>query len=483
MERIANPPKSENLFRAAQSQGSYTLAAALADIIDNSISAGASEILVQISIDSAIEETSVVISDDGLGMSAKELIEAMRPASKNAGEARDADDLGRFGWGLKSASLSQAERLEVLSSNNEETTFASWDLAECQDFEMELDRSTSIEPVLVRNKSTSWTEVRWKKCVRLTEGYSLQQRQMTDKIAEAIRELELIFHRFLEDEEGEMPISIRVNGRPLVPHDPFLRTKSSVLTDQTRIPFRYGAFSYEAYALPRLNTLSDEEHSRLAGDEGLVKRQGFYVYRNRRLIIAGTWFNIEPYRALNQLIRIRLDIPNNMDDVWRITVDKASAQLPRDLKDYLRNIVKSLRPHSTKKLTTGNFRRKSREEGFWRLTRRSGVQALEINKAASIFNKESYSKTEVLDIVDLIQASLPIDLIAQNKPENFSQIELQRGATKEIYAAALDLLAASGEGLSEDEFVKEALRYVLMPGDEGAMKQMASEKYSEFLRD
>ena len=89
MKKISNPPKSENLFRAAQSQGSYTLAAALADIIDNSISAGASEICVHLSVERATEDTAVVIADNGSGMTAEELIEAMRPASKNANEDRE----------------------------------------------------------------------------------------------------------------------------------------------------------------------------------------------------------------------------------------------------------------------------------------------------------------------------------------------------------------------------------------------------------
>ena len=479
MKKISNPPKSENLFRAAQSQGSYTLAAALADIIDNSISAGASEICVHLSVERTTEDTAVVIADNGSGMTAEELIEAMRPASKNANEDREKNDLGRFGWGLKSASLSQAERLEVVSKKNQERTFASWDLADCQNFEMELDQNTDVSPELAREEHDSWTEVRWKKCARLTEGYALQQRQMVDKISEAVLELELTFHRFLDGQEGYPPISIRVNGRPLRSHDPFLRSKSTLLTDVTPIPFRDGSFSYEAYALPRLNVMSEEEHSRLAGDEGLVKRQGFYVYRNRRLIISGTWFNIEPYRPLNQLIRIKLDIPNNMDDIWRITVDKANAQLPQDLKVYLRSIVKSLRPHSTKKLTAGTFRRKANDKSFWRLTRKSGVQALEINRDATIFQKESFSRKEVLNLVTLIQASLPIDLIARNKPENFSQIELEREAAGEIYSAVLEILASTVQDLSEGEFVKEAMRYVLMPGDEEMMKRIATEKYSE----
>lgn len=483
IKKITNPPLSENLFKAAQSQGAYTLAAALADLIDNSISAAANEIFIEVPISQSPDELTVVISDNGQGMTRDELIEAMRPASRNPSSLRDENDLGRFGWGLKSASLSQAERLEVLTQKNGERSFASWDLADCHNFEMELDDRSKQDPVFSYSNQSSWTEVYWKKCTRLTEGAALNQRELTDKVYAAIQDLELIFHRYLEGENNLNTVVITINGRQLKPLDPFLRSKSTVLTDPTPITFRGGIFSYQAFALPRLNVMSDEEFNRLSGDEGLVKRQGFYVYRNKRLIISGTWFNIEPFRPLNQLIRIKLDIPNSMDDIWRITVDKSDAQLPQDLKRYLKDIVRSLRQHSTKKLTPRVFKRKTNDDSFWRLTRKAGIKMLEINTAAEIFNKDVYTREEVLALTNLLQASIPIDLIISNNSDTFTQVEPERQSTRTIYEQTLNLLTSVKAQWTEEALINAAMRYMLMPGDEDMIEALAREKYLEISHD
>lgn len=484
IRKIPNPPESTNLFRAAQSQGAYTLASSLADLIDNSISAGATEILIDIPVNEKAECLAVAILDNGTAMNCKELFDAMRPASKNPNETRDGNDLGRFGWGLKSASLAQAERLEVLTKQNGARTYAAWDLSSCDKFEMELEEETNIARLIDCSMPSSWTEVRWRSCARLTENYVLSARELSDKVASAVEDLELIFHRYLEGEDGLKKISIILNGRNLKPIDPFLRAKSTAITDRTFIPFRDGGFHYEAFALPRLNSMSEEEFARLSGQEGLVKRQGFYVYRNKRLIISGTWFNVEPYRPLNQLIRIKLDIPNSMDDVWRITVDKADAQLPQDLKRYLKNVVRNLRRHSERKLTNRTHRRKPNKESFWRLTRKSaGAQALEINLEAEVFNKPSFTQKEVLSLMSLLQASLPVDLILQNKTESFAQIEPERGSSTAIYADTLELLASMSIDWDEASFVEAASRYILMPGDEAILSTMAKEKFAEIEND
>lgn len=94
------------LMATARSFGNYDLAAALADLIDNSIKAEAEKIYIEFVPED--DDVIVRIRDDGTGMSREELIAAMRPASTHPEEIRTKFDLGRFGWGMKSASLSQA---------------------------------------------------------------------------------------------------------------------------------------------------------------------------------------------------------------------------------------------------------------------------------------------------------------------------------------------------------------------------------------
>ncbi|MBP5133810.1 ATP-binding protein, partial [Pseudomonas protegens] len=111
--KVLNPPLAKDLMSTARSFGSYDLAAALADLIDNSIKAKATR--VEISFLPSQDDVIVRVRDDGVGMDRQMLMAAMRPASANPQAEREPDDLGRFGWGLKSASLSQARVLTVVS--------------------------------------------------------------------------------------------------------------------------------------------------------------------------------------------------------------------------------------------------------------------------------------------------------------------------------------------------------------------------------
>lgn len=109
----------------------YTTAAALADIVDNSIAAGARH--VDVTFFWAGASSTVAILDDGIGMSDPELELAMRLGARNPGEERSPHDLGRFGLGLKTASLSQCRRLTVASRKSGQTSCLRWDLDKLAD--------------------------------------------------------------------------------------------------------------------------------------------------------------------------------------------------------------------------------------------------------------------------------------------------------------------------------------------------------------
>ena len=100
--------------------------------------------------------------------------------------------------------------------------------------------------------------------------------------------------------------------------------------------------------IPHYSKLNIKEKEDLGGDEGLVRNQGFYVYRNKRLIIYGTWFRLVPHGELSQLTRVRVDLPNTQDKDWKITLDKSDAQLPPVLRIRLRDFIKSFSQRSVK---------------------------------------------------------------------------------------------------------------------------------------
>jgi len=119
-------PEASSMIETFRAIG-YSIETAIADIIDNSITAGAKN--VWIDYDWKGSNTTLSILDDGMGMTNEQLIQAMRPGSKNPLDERSTDDLGRFGLGLKTASFSQSRKFSVVSkSANYKTDYRDWDL-------------------------------------------------------------------------------------------------------------------------------------------------------------------------------------------------------------------------------------------------------------------------------------------------------------------------------------------------------------------
>lgn len=349
MKRIPNPPQPAALMATSRSFGNYDLAAALADLIDNSIHAGAT--CVSVEFDPGEHDVTVRIRDDGRGMREQELIDAMRPASANPEAERHKDDLGRFGWGLKSASLSQARVLTVVTWTSSGVFGARWNIDDIDAWGMDLFTQEEAMGLIAPGAAgPTGTEVIWTRCDRLFDvgvNATIDER-LNEKIAHARRHLSLVFHRYLSGERGT-PLRIVLQGEPLVPVDPFMVTHNATQTlGEERITVRDGQeISVTPYIIPHFSKLSVQEREALGGDEGMVRNQGFYVYRNMRLIIHGTWFRLVPHGELSQLTRVRIDLPNHFDADWKITLDKSDAQLPVSLRSRLRDIVRKFGKRST----------------------------------------------------------------------------------------------------------------------------------------
>ncbi|MBO6696998.1 MAG: ATP-binding protein [Maricaulis sp.] len=347
MKFINNPPDAASLMMSARSFGNYDLAAALADLIDNSIKAEASEVAVQCLFNGGNPE--VRVTDNGCGMSAEELQNAMRPASTNPADERSPDDLGRFGWGLKSASFSQCKRLTVVSRQDGELSGAVWDLEDLDEWKMGILSAEDFDAIdHGLDEATSGTSVIWEKCDRLSENGSISPEDFNDAIDQTADQLALVFHRFLEGLAKRRPrLSLSINGTVLAAYDPFYRGHEATQHLEAE-PLRIdgSTVTIQPYVLPHFSKLRPQEHEKLGGQDGFLRNQGFYVYRNDRLIIHGTWFRLAKFGELSQLVRISVDIPNSMDDMWKITVDKSDAQLPALLRTRLRQIVNGIKKKS-----------------------------------------------------------------------------------------------------------------------------------------
>lgn len=335
-------PDPVSLIESMRSVG-YTVEAAVADIIDNSLSAEAARVEV---LYDASNEPFVAILDDGRGMAPDELTNAMRHGSSNPADQRGAKDLGRFGLGLKTASLSQCRRLTVVSKKAGAVSARRWDLAVVRDtgrWVVVVPEAEELDQLPLFKKldnQASGTLVVWQDLDRLAAAASDPQQEMTTKMEPLFEHLALVFHRFTQREGSIPPVSILLNGLPLPPRDPFLSSNQyrQVLEGQT-INHPKGKVEISPFVLPPISNLSPDEIQLAGGQEGLRGTQGFYVYRGRRLVIWGTWFRLVPKQEFFKLTRVKVDIPNAFDELWALDIKKSAAYPPDVIRDRLRQLI------------------------------------------------------------------------------------------------------------------------------------------------
>lgn len=326
----------------------YSFDAAVADIIDNSIAAGSTCIDLRYGWNADLPW--IAIMDDGHGMTREELLEAMRPGSKDPRLARDVHDLGRFGLGLKTASFSQCRELTVLTQKSDEFNGMRWDLdrvSETNRWEVtEVAEHELSELPCTLPSNDDGTLVLWRKIDRLElAGVGETVHEAFNELMFSVRQhLARIFHRFLAGELGLKKIRISINGTEIEPYDPFAELNIATQKFPLEVVrFRDSEVKIQAFVLPHHTKVSAKEYERLAGPEGYLRNQGFYVYRNRRLIIWGSWFRLAKQEELTKLARVRIDIPNNMDHYWGIDVRKARAHPPLIVKNRLKQIIEQIR--------------------------------------------------------------------------------------------------------------------------------------------
>lgn len=397
----------------------YSLETAIADIVDNSITAGAGEI--RILTETHSDEPFIALIDDGMGMSETELISAMRPGSRNPLETREDPDLGRFGLGMKSASFSQCRRLTVVSRKSGTISAAIWDLDDValhNEWAVQLPVSVDNIPCADR-LGQNGTLVLWQKLDRLTGGYSHDAAKRAEiinsRLAEAERHLRLVFHRFME---GAPPLRIWLNGRLIRPIDPFARKNPATIADPEEIlPRMRGNIEIQSYTLPHHKQMGKTEWEDLGGPEGHQKSQGFYVYRGKRLILHGTWFGLCRQSELTKLSRVRIDIPNSMDSDWKIDVKKSSAQLPPAVRDRLKKVIERIQDGSKRTYRRRGQKLVDHERlPMWHRIQAEGQIRYRPNAEHPAISEFAESLPEDLrrgffNCISLVGASLPIETL------------------------------------------------------------------------
>ena len=312
MRSIEIEPNPASLIESMRDIG-YSLSTALADLIDNSITARASSI--QIFASPLGTNPQIGILDNGEGMLEEALHEAMRLGSNSPLANREPLDLGRFGLGLKTASFSQCRRLTVVSRINERTVSARWDLdhvGATGKWEIQLLDDLSAIP-WVSSLGSQGTLVVWENLrfgSNNPESDRKETKEFNRQFDEALSHLELVFHRYLAGEPGHRKVSIAFNNRPLVPFDPFhSRHPATVVGPKEQIRLDGKIIRVQPFTLPHHSKVTPNEWKHYGGKGGYLRSQGFYLYRARRLIIHGTWFGLASQTELTKLARIRIDMP------------------------------------------------------------------------------------------------------------------------------------------------------------------------------
>lgn len=335
-------PEASSMIETFRAIG-YNIETAVADIIDNSISANAKNVWVNFDWKGA--DTWLSIKDDGTGMNNEELIQAMRPGSKNPLADRSLKDLGRFGLGLKTASFSQARQLTVLSKKQDfPTVFWTWDL----DYVNQTgnwDLLKYLPESFDENALTelgSGTLVIWNDIDRVVKHFRQNDNNALDKflfIMEMVKKhLAMVFHRFIESKK----IIIYFQDNEIKPWNPFLQSEQSTQSFSEE-QLHNGKVIIKGFVLPHKSKIDEETYKYAEGTKGWNEHQGFYIYRNERLLLSGDWLGLFRKEEHYKLIRIQIDIPNSLDADWQIDIKKSVARPPLIYKDQIKNYATKVR--------------------------------------------------------------------------------------------------------------------------------------------
>ena len=448
MNLIQKKPKVA-LIESLRSIG-YDFNSALADIVDNSISAKAKNIHINL-IPSI---PAIVIIDDGEGMDRGELDTAMDLGSKNPNETRKVDDLGRFGLGLKSASFSQCRNLTVTSYKNSEFNSMTWDLkvvAEKGDWLIEVNDQNKIDNLPFVQSLRDFhhgTIVQWMDFDRIKNSNSDMTEALNKLLRGAYDYLALVFHKYISAEK----IKIEINGNVLEKRDPFLTNRKDTQPLKSEmIPILNShneqcIVEVKPYILPYAKNLTPEDKAMMGNYENMRSQQGFYVYRSNRLIIWGTWLHMVGVSELYKNARIEVNIPNTLDDMWEVDIKKASATIPGIIKQPLfAHVKKAINSSSTVYKKRGeNTSNQVGHKVVWNISEERDTYEITINKdnplITQLKSEFTPSQNAMFDaLLKDIESNLPKMKIYTNVAESKNDVKKQ--GDEEIRESVMSMLS------------------------------------------
>lgn len=417
------PPRASAMIEALRGLG-YSAATALADIIDNSIAAHATT--VDLTFIWNHTSSAISILDNGDGMDDVLLDRAMRLGERSPLEQRSGGDLGRFGLGLKTASFSQARRLTVASRRNSVTSTLRWDLDILRDDSsgfwslLEGPAQGSERFLESLENLDHGTLVLWENMDRIVPG-GVKSQDFLEVIDVIEKHLAMVFHRYIASRK----LTIRINDRSVQAWDPFLESRADTWrSGRDRFTINGYEIAVEGFVLPHKDRLPEKTWANAAGPDGWTSQQGFYVYRNERLLVAGHWLGLgrgrswtkdEPFR----LARIKLDIPNSADEDWKIDIRKSTARPPLEARSRLSLFAEDVRQRARKVFAFRGKQERGPKSGpvapAWRADRLSGGIRYRIDEnhtaVAAVLEQAGSLRADVLAMLRIIEETVPVQQI------------------------------------------------------------------------
>lgn len=333
-------PDAEGVFDAIGRIG-YEFEHAIADIVDNSIDAAATEVLIRFNHDGKAVR-SVTVIDNGQGMTGKQLDTAMAFGAKTKGEA----SLGKYGMGLKAASFSQCDVLTVISSTSSGVEGRRWTAEKARaDWTCEVLQRNAAAEYLRRNGDRidirRGTLVEWDRLDALSHAMERPENMIERRFNDLAAHLGLIFHRFIESGEVRLRMDAahlisggRGYAQPVEALNPFPRA-TGLKGYPRQFTFTMGDQEIKFTAHVWRRNASDAGFKLGAGR--LAHKQGFYVYRNSRIIQAGGWNGLRNDGEVHtSLARIEFDLPPTLDAIFKPTVQKSAVSMPEEMLKAIR---------------------------------------------------------------------------------------------------------------------------------------------------
>lgn len=480
-ELISLPPVAGPFVQSLRSIG-YSIESAVADVVDNSISAHAT--IIDIFTEWRNSDPLLAIMDDGHGMTSDQVKNAMQLGAVGPKDSRSDDDLGRFGMGLKTASFSQCKKVTLISRT---AKCACWyglrwdlDLVERENkWLVEVMDSSTCDELLneIGFSHSKGTAVIWNTFDKAIDPTAANGgRDYDRRITSVIDHLALTFHRFIRGDEVPRKVGLRLNSKLLEAKDPFAtkpefgRQASALLSNET---IRLGICSVKikAYLLPHPSNFTHSFANKVSLGGDHHAGQGIYIYRAGRLILSGGWHRLAKASEANKLARIQVEFGNDADGLWRLDVRKSRVDLPSSLREQLRRVITQCAKKSSTTFTRRAKMPSVDVEPVWQR-----IYDRDKSRVQYILNRSHPALAEMLQdiscyetkgaLISLIEVALPVELIKndmsttsvkmQQEPDDL--IDQCRGLANELFKAGIDkeliqkaLVNDSNIGLTSDQ--------------------------------